>query len=226
MFEDVLTKLYTQRRSFQSCAYLIGRVSSPACRRTPKLKLCCNLTNNVLCFTQGAFFYRTSNCKREHLWYTFKSDCSQSFFASAHSWFVLFVGIALGFETFFFKIPFFFFFFFYWVQWASLSHPIHWPHKLYTCTPPPWLSVKQYLLSLLKVYASEEVWYVFWIFRMQDILWIFDIRIWMTFIFTAMTKICDLLSSADCTDEKWASFVFPFCIILRFCSVLYSSDTV
>lgn len=64
-------------------------------------------------------------------------------------------------------------------------------------------------ISLLKMYAFEKFWYVFWIFQMQDILWIFDIRIWMIFIFTAMTKICDLLSSSDCIDgEKWATFLF------------------
>lgn len=111
-----------------------------------------------------------------------------------------------------------------------------------TLTPPSWPFIPRYgfqwsnishFSSLLKIYAFEEFWYVFWIFQMQDILWIFDIRIWMIFIFTAMTKICDLLSSADCIDgEKWATFLFsprPFvwycnCFVLFFpptqCKVL------
>lgn len=42
-------------------------------------------------------------------------------------------------------------------QWSNISH----------------------LLSLLKIYTFEEFWYVFWIFQMQVILRIFDIRIWM-----------------------------------------------
>lgn len=46
----------------------------------------------------------------------------------------------------------------------------------------------------------------------------------MIFIFTAMTKICDLLSSADCIDgeknEPHSFFLFFLCIILRlFCAV-------
>lgn len=77
-------------------------------------------------------------------------------------------------------------------------------------------SNSSHLLSLLKMYAFEEFWYVFWIFQMQDILWIFDIRIWMIFIFTAMTK--DLGSSLLCRLYWWwkMSHIFVFlCIILQ-----------
>lgn len=106
------------------------------------------------------------------------------------------------------------------IMLVSLTFPSHsWPHcilYMYLHYGFRWSNIS-HLLSLLKMYAFEEFWYVFWIFQMQDILWIFDIRIWMIFIFTAMTKICDLLSSADCIDgEKWATFFFLFlCIILQ-----------
>lgn len=86
----------------------------------------------------------------------------------------------------------------YGFQWSNISH----------------------LLSLLKMYAFEQFWYVFWIFQMQDILWIFDIRIWMIFIFTAMTKICDLLSFADCIDgEKWATFFSLYNTAIVLCCI-------
>lgn len=112
--------------------------------------------------------------------------------------------------------------FIFFILLVSLTFPPHsWPFILFVCLRSgfQWSNIS-HLLSLLKTYAFGEFWYVFWIFQMQDILWIFDIRIWMIFIFTAMTKICDLLSSADCIDgEKWATFVF-LCIILRlFCAV-------
>lgn len=103
-----------------------------------------------------------------------------------------------------FVLFFFLFFLFYSVspscRSASHSRHVH-DHAYGSCILSSygfrWSNIS-HLLSLLKIYAFKEFWYVFWIFQMQDILWIFDIRIWMIFIFTAMTKICDLLSSADC----------------------------
>lgn len=113
---------------------------------------------------------------------------------------------------------------------ASFTFPSHWGPcilYMYPCYGFQWSNIS-HLLSLLKIYAFEEFWYVFWIFQMQDILWIFDIRIWMIFIFNAITEICDLLSSADCTDsEKWATFplynitVVFFCISPTQCKVYY-----
>lgn len=102
-----------------------------------------------------------------------------------------------------------------------ISPPHSWPCILYMHPHYgfQWSNIS-HLLSLLKMYAFEQFWYVFWIFQMQDILWIFDIRIWMIFIFTAMTKICDLLSFADCIDgEKWATFFSLYNTAIVLCCI-------
>lgn len=139
-----------------------------------------------------------------------ESVCSQFLLGFVHSWFdyVDFMYITSGFSL---CVVFFFFLFCKIVMSASFTFPsCSWPCILYMypCYGFQWSNIS-HLLSLLKIYAFEEFWYVFWIFQMQVILWIFDIRIWMIFIFTAMTEIYDLLSSADCINsEKWATF-FP-----------------
>ncbi len=106
--------------------------------------------------------------------------------------------------------------------WVSLTFP---PYSLpcilymYPCYGFQWSNISR-LLSLLKMYAFEEFWYVFWIFQMQDILWIFDIRIWMNFYFHCHDK--DLWSSLLCRLYWWwkMSHIFFLCIILQlFCAV-------
>ena len=166
-----------------------------------KFRLCCNFALNAQCFTSCHFHFIERVILKGNT-----SDTHENEFCSQ-----LYLDLWI--------CPFFCLFFLFYSaspsSWsASHSHHVH-DHAYCSCILSSygfqWSNIS-HLLSLLKIYAFEEFWYVFWIFQMQDILWIFDIRIWMIFIFTAMTKICDLLSSADCISmvKNEPLSVFPF----------------